>query len=155
MMWNYQGMEQNSTGMKGVNLEIPIAAQEIHPEKTPLPPHSDAPLPHADSYAFILHPQYINPWSFYPCFGRCVVVSRFKKIGRPGQYTKPKSFPTTVRYTINYSNSCLAMPSPTSSPSHAQHDELNSDQCDSSDDSASSKTEGNSGYHVTGLFVAS
>ena len=81
-MWNYQCTELNSTGMEGVNVESLIAAQGIQLEKTPLPPHSDVPLPLADKHV-LDPPRAVNPWSFYPCFDRRVVV----------------------RYTINSSNS--------------------------------------------------
>ena len=103
MMWNYRDTERNSTETKGVNVEILIAVQGKQLEKTPSPPHSDASLPHADSH-FLNPPSSANPRSFYPCSDRHVIVSSFKKLGRPRQRTKPKATQTTTRCSNSISN---------------------------------------------------
>ena len=105
-MWNYQCTELNSTGMEGVNVESLIAAQGIQLEKTPLPPHSDASLPHADSHV-LDPPPAVNPWSFYPCFDRRVVVSRFKELGRGNT---PKQKPSQQPYNTQSTPPTLTQP---------------------------------------------
>ena len=143
MKWNYQSTGRNSTVIEGVNAEILIASQESQLKKTPSPPHSDAPLPHADSHVVNPPPAVIS-WSFYPWFGRRVPVLRFKKLGRLRQYTKTNSFPTNVQHAINLPNSYSTMPSSTVFPPNVQSGESNSDKSDSSEEPESSVTEENS-----------
>ena len=87
MMWTQQGTERNSTRMEGITVEILIKSQGIQLKKLPLPPHSDAPLLHADSHAPD-PPLAVTPWSFYPCFDHRVVVFKSKKLRRSRRNTK-------------------------------------------------------------------
>ena len=151
MKWTHQGTERNSTRMEGVTVEILIESQEVQLEKPPLPPHSDAPLPHADSHVLDPPPAVI-PRSFYPCFDHRVVVSRSKKLSRSRQNTKTKSLPPTAWHTTSPSNSSSIMLSPTSSPPYLQRKQSVSDQASepssakskSGDESPSSEIEDNS-----------
>ena len=116
---------RGSTETTGVNTEILIAAQGKQLEKTPSPSHSAALLTHADSHA-LDPPRPVKPWSFYPCFDRRVVVSRFKKLWRPRQHTKSKGppiAPLPTRYTTNISNLPSTMLSLLSSSSPRLKDE--------------------------------
>ena len=136
MKWTHQGTERNSTGVKSVTVEILIESQEIQLEKPPLPSHSDAPLPHANSH--VLDPQpAVIPRSFYPCFDHRVVVSRPKKLSQSRQNTKINSSPCATWHTTCPANSSSILSSPTSSTPHLQRKQSDSDQA-SKPDSAKS-----------------
>ena len=116
-----------------------------------MPPHSDAPLPHADSHV-LDPPLAVTPRSFYPCFNHRVVFSRSKKLSRSQQNTKIKAFPATTWHTTSPSNSSSIMLSFTSSPPHPQRKKSDSDQAsesnlaksESGEESPSSETEDSS-----------
>ena len=129
-------------------MEILIESQEIQLEKSPLPPHSGAPLPHADSHVLDPPPAVI-PRSFNPCFNHRVVVSRSKKLSRSRQNTKINPSPPARWHITCPFNSCSIMSSPTSSTPHPQRKQPDSDQVsepdatksNSGDESPSSETE--------------
>ena len=133
MKWYYQSTERNSTGVESFNAGFSISAQENQLEKIPPPPHSDAPLSHANSHVLGTPPAVI-PWFFYPWFGRRVAVLRFKKFGRPRRYTKTKPFPTNAKHAVNLHNPHPIMSSPVVFPLGEQSGKSNSAKSESSEE---------------------